>query len=176
MNGNGSGGGIGDGGVGETGGARAGDVLWAARTANPWLYALAAVAGVVALVALALTAAGVTGSLWGLAIPFALVCVATLCCASVQVLVTGDGLKVAFGPLGRPARRWRAADIESAHAEHRKPSQVGGWGYRLSGLGTTVMLRAGECLVIRARGKDFAVSVDDAERGAVLLNGLRKRT
>ncbi|MBJ3806676.1 hypothetical protein JGB26_06025 [Streptomyces flavofungini] len=149
-------------------------MVWAARTANAWLYALAAVAGAVALAALALTAAGAT-DLWALAIPFALVAVTTLGCSSVQALVTENGLKVTFGPFGWPARRWRAADIESAHAEHRKPSQVGGWGYRLSGLGTTVMLRAGECLVIRARGKNFAVSVDDAERGAALLNGLRKR-
>lgn len=50
---------------------------------------------------------------------------------------------------------------------------MGGWGYRLSGLGTTVMLRRGECLVIRPRqGAEFAVSVDDAERGAALLNTL----
>ncbi|KUM79494.1 hypothetical protein AQI70_08980 [Streptomyces curacoi] len=27
-------------------------------------------------------------------------------------------------------------------------------------------------LVVRAKGKDFAVSVDDAERGAALLNSL----
>lgn len=175
MNGNGSGDSVGDGGTGTTGGACEGEVLWAARTASPGLHALAAVAGAVALVALALTLGGATAPLWALAIPFAVVAVTTLCCASVQVVVTADGLKVAFGPLGLPARRWRAADIESAHAEHRRPSQVGGWGYRLSGLGTTVMLRAGECLVIRAKGKDFAVSVDDAERGAAVVNGLRKR-
>ncbi len=43
----------------------------------------------------------------------------------------------------------------------------------MSGLGTTVMLRSGECLVVRTiKGKDFAVSVDDAERGAALLNSL----
>ncbi|MFJ6646509.1 hypothetical protein ACIQPS_12715 [Streptomyces sp. NPDC091290] len=34
------------------------------------------------------------------------------------------------------------------------------------------MLRRGECLVVRVKGKDFAVSVDDAERGAALLNSL----
>jgi hypothetical protein len=47
-------------------------------------------------------------------------------------------------------------------------------GYRVSGLGTTVMLRSGECLVVRTRdkGREFAVSVDDAERGAALLNAL----
>lgn len=36
------------------------------------------------------------------------------------------------------------------------------------------MLRGGECLVIRpSKGREFAVSVDDAERGAALLNSLR---
>ncbi|MFA7766167.1 hypothetical protein ACGFNX_29425 [Streptomyces sp. NPDC048723] len=35
-----------------------------------------------------------------------------------------------------------------------------------------MLLRRGACLVIRAKGKDFAVGVDDAERGAALLNSL----
>ncbi|MFD7782173.1 hypothetical protein ACFV4Q_03610 [Streptomyces nojiriensis] len=40
-------------------------------------------------------------------------------------------------------------------------------------MGTTVMLRSGECLVIPPRrGREFAVMVDDAERGAALLNAL----
>ncbi|MYS57046.1 DUF1648 domain-containing protein, partial [Streptomyces sp. SID6013] len=89
--------------------------------------------------------------------------------------VSERGLEVSFGPLGWPGRRWAPGDIDTARMEVRRPSQVGGWGYRLSGLGTTVMLRAGECLVIRPRGRrsDFAVSIDDAERGAALLNALR---
>ncbi|MER5297980.1 DUF1648 domain-containing protein [Streptomyces lasiicapitis] len=151
-------------------------VVWLASASNPWLHALAAVTGATALIALVLTVGGVVAApLWPLIVPFALVSVLTFGCASVQVLVTDQGLRVSFGPLGWPARRWRPADMESAHAEHRTPAQVGGWGYRLSGLGTTVMLRAGECLVIRARGKDFAVSVDDAERGAALLNAVAVR-
>lgn len=60
MNGNGDGDGIGEGGTGTTGGAREGEVLWAARTASPGLHALAAVAGAVALVAVALTVGGTT--------------------------------------------------------------------------------------------------------------------
>ncbi|MFJ3965041.1 hypothetical protein [Streptomyces sp. NPDC090036] len=35
-----------------------------------------------------------------------------------------------------------------------------------------MMLRSGECLVVRAKGKDFAVGVDDAGRAAALLNTL----
>ncbi|MEV0439970.1 DUF1648 domain-containing protein [Streptomyces spectabilis] len=150
-------------------------VAWRSRTSSPWMHALAAVFGVVAVVASVVTAAGLTDPLWPLVAPLALVAVTCLACASVEAAVTDDGLRVTFGPLGRPVRRWAPETIEIAYAEHRTPGQVGGWGYRLSGLGTTVMLRAGECLVIRAEGKAFAVSVDDAERGAALLNALGAR-
>ncbi|WP_037825016.1 DUF1648 domain-containing protein [Streptomyces sp. NRRL B-1347] len=150
-------------------------VAWLSRTSSPWMHALAAVFGVAAAVAVAVTVAGLTDPLWPLAAPLALVAVTCLACASVQAAVTDEGLRVTLGPLGWPARRWAPETIETAYAEHRTPGQVGGWGYRLSGLGTTVMLRAGECLVVRAKGKAFAVSVDDAERGAALLNALGAR-
>ncbi|KOG46020.1 hypothetical protein ADK75_28910 [Streptomyces virginiae] len=146
--------------------------VWLARTENPWLYALAAVAGIVALAALLVGLGDPAKPMWLLIAPFAFVSMAVLACSSVRVRVAERGLDVAFGPLGWPVRHWDAADIEWARAEHRTPTQVGGWGYRLSGLGTTVMLRSGKCLVIRAGGKDFAVSVDDAERAAALLNSL----
>ncbi|MET8897145.1 DUF1648 domain-containing protein [Streptomyces albogriseolus] len=149
--------------------------VWLSRTSNRWLHLLAAVTGILTLAATTGSVAGLGGGLEGTvgAASFALAAVALLACASVQARVTEKGLEVAFGPLGRPARRWPADTIASAWAEHRTAMQVGGWGYRLSGLGTTVMLRGGECLVIRTvKGKDFAVSVDDAERGAALLNSL----
>ncbi len=149
-------------------------VVWLSRTSNPWLHATAAATGVVAVAAVL---AGFGGLIGGeaalLAGPFALASVLVLGFASVQARVSARGMEVAFGPLGWPARRWAVGDIASARVETRTPAQVGGWGYRLSGLGTTVMLRSGECLVIRTgNGKDFAVSVDDAERGAALINSL----
>lgn len=146
--------------------------VWLSRAANPWLSLTGAVSGVAAVAALLVGMVGLTELYWALVAPFAFVSVLVLGCSSVQARVTGQGLEVAFGPLGHPVRRWAAEDIESARVEHRTPAQVGGWGYRLSGLGTTVMLRGGECLVIRAKGKDFAVSIDDAARGAALLNSL----
>ncbi|MFD5511624.1 DUF1648 domain-containing protein [Streptomyces sp. NPDC127051] len=147
--------------------------VWLARTTNPWLTLLAAVIGLIALTAL-LVGAGSdpTKPMWLLIVPFTAASMTVLACSSVRVRIAEPGLDVAFGPLGWPVRHWAAADIEWARAEHRTPAQVGGWGYRLSGLGTTVMLRSGECLVIRSKGKDFAVSVDDAERAAALLNSL----
>ncbi|WP_327381475.1 DUF1648 domain-containing protein [Streptomyces sp. NBC_01207] len=147
--------------------------VWLSRTTNPWLHWIGALAGLVALAAVLAAVSGLVDVPWSVVAPFAVVSVAVVACASVQARVTEKGLSVAFGPLGWPVRRWSAQDIESARAESRTPGQVGGWGYRLSGLGTTVMLRSGECLVIHPRrGQEFAVSVDDAERGAALLNAL----
>ncbi|WP_073950711.1 DUF1648 domain-containing protein [Streptomyces kebangsaanensis] len=154
-------------------------VVWFSRTTNPWLHLLAAVTGLVAVAALVALVGGLAepGPAWALFAPCALASLVVAGCASVQARVSEHGLEVSFGPLGWPVRRWTPDAVESARVENRTPTQVGGWGYRLSGLGTTVMLRAGECLVIRARGRrtDFALSVDDAERGAALLNTLRAR-
>ncbi|MFB7252960.1 DUF1648 domain-containing protein [Streptomyces nojiriensis] len=146
--------------------------VWLASTGNRWLYLLAAVIGVGASAAPLIGFGGPAAPVWLLTVPLLFASVSVLACSSVRVRVTERGMDVAFGPLGWPVRRWDAADIEWARAENRTPAQVGGWGYRLSGLGTTVMLRSGACLVVRAKGKDFAVSVDDAERGAALLNSL----
>ncbi|MCB5182002.1 DUF1648 domain-containing protein [Streptomyces antimicrobicus] len=148
--------------------------VWLARTSNPWLHLTAALTGLVAVAAAVAAAGGLLiGMQWALITPFAIASLLVLACSSVQARVTEAGLEVSFGPLGWPVRRWAARDIVSARSETRSPAQVGGWGYRLSGLGTTVMLRSGECLVIHpSKGPEFAVSVDDAERGAALLNAL----
>lgn len=149
--------------------------VWLSRTSNPWLQMTAAATGIVALAAALAAAGGLIEFPWALVVPFTLASAATLTCSSVQARITAEGLEVAFGPLGLPVRRWAAEDVEWARAEHRTPAQVGGWGYRLGGTGTTVMLRSGTCLVVRSRGKDFAISVDDAARGAALLNTLTPR-
>ncbi|MCX5199064.1 DUF1648 domain-containing protein [Streptomyces sp. NBC_00249] len=147
-------------------------LVWLARTTNPWLQLLSAVLGVAALGGVLAGLGGLIGAQWPAAAVLGLTSLVVLGCSSVQARVSGKGLEVAFGPLGRPVRRWAAADIEAAWTEDRTPARAGGWGYRINGLGTTVMLRGGPCLVIRAKGRDFAVSVDDAERGAALLNSL----
>ncbi|MEU6462527.1 DUF1648 domain-containing protein [Streptomyces sp. NPDC046976] len=154
-------------------------LVWFSRTANPWLQSLSAVAGLVAVGAALGLALGLApaATLWPVCAGCAVLALVGGVSSSVRAKVSEAGLEISFGPLGWPARHWTPDALESARAERRLPSQVGGWGYRLSGLGTTVMLRAGDCLVVRPRGRrsDFAVSVDDAERGAALLNALRAR-
>ncbi|MBW5486595.1 hypothetical protein GPJ59_33300 [Streptomyces bambusae] len=147
--------------------------VWFSRASNAWLHALALLAGVVAVAAALAAVAGLGGAAWPLLAVSGVVCVATLGCSSVQARVDERGFSVSFGPLALPTRHWPLRAVESARAEHRTALQAGGWGYRLSGLGTTVMLRSGPCLVVRTdKGAEFAVSVDDAERGAALLNSL----
>ncbi|MFG2620440.1 DUF1648 domain-containing protein [Streptomyces sp. NPDC048507] len=150
-------------------------LVWLSRESNPWLRLSGAVFGLVAVGAGLAVLAGLTGAAWWVALPAGLASLALLGCSSVRARVTVRGLEVALGPLGLPVRRWPARAIESARTEHRTPLEAGGWGYRINGLGTTVMLRGGECLVIRAKGRDFAVSVPDAARGAALLNTLATR-
>ncbi|MEH0578127.1 MULTISPECIES: DUF1648 domain-containing protein [Streptomyces] len=152
-------------------------VVWLAHASNSWLQAIAALTGLLAITVVVSAFAGLTNRPFLLAAaPFGLACVLVLGCSSVRARVSEQGLDVAFGPLGRPTRHWAAEDIESARVENRTAAQVGGWGYRLSGQGTTVMLRGGACLVIHpSKGREFAVSLDDAERGAALLNSLRSR-
>lgn len=149
--------------------------VWVGHVSNPWLVG-ASTAALVATVAVGgLYAAGVLADQLarGILIPLLVVTLLGFATSSVGVRVDGGGLRVGFGPFGRLAYRIPIGKIESAWAEERLPAQVGGWGLRgLPGTGRmTVMLRGGDHLVIRRTGGGvFAVSADDAERGAALLN------
>ncbi|WP_307806846.1 DUF1648 domain-containing protein, partial [Streptomyces sp. FH025] len=144
-------------------------LVWLSHAANPWMQVTAAVLGLGAIAVVLIAASGLSGPNWFTAVTLAVGAVVLLLSSSVQVRVTAAGLHVGFGPFGWPARRFAPGDLLSARAERRTAGQAGGWGYRINNRGTTVMLRGGDCLVVRTlRGSDFAVSVDDAERGAAL--------
>ncbi|MDQ0688435.1 hypothetical protein QFZ56_007398 [Streptomyces achromogenes] len=164
--------------AGSTPGLPAGErVSWSGRASNSWLHALAVLTGLLGITVVLSVLAGLTGPPFLVAAaPFALASVLVLGFSTVRARVDETGLAVAFGPFARPTRRWAVEDIASARVEHRRPGQVGGWGYRLGGPGTTVLVRGGECLVIQdSKGGEFAVSVDGAEHGAALLNSSRAR-
>ncbi|WP_214417299.1 DUF1648 domain-containing protein [Sphaerisporangium fuscum] len=147
--------------------------VWISSASNPWSVGLAA-AGL--LGALVLAATGLTVPVAGATVtagPLAFVGVVGLALSRVGVRVSDKGLVISFGPLAWPRRTVALGRIQSARAEDRRPSEVGGWGFRgLPGM-STIMIRGGECLVVRySSGGEIAVSVDDAERGAALLNTL----
>ncbi|MFI9366824.1 DUF1648 domain-containing protein [Kitasatospora sp. NPDC053057] len=158
---------------------RAGErLVWLSQASNHWLQALSSVLGLLSVPGVMLAASGRTGSVdWRAVTFFGLGAVVALLCSSVRVRVTEAGLHVGFGPFGWPARRLAPAELVSARVEQLTARQARGWGYRVHRGGSIVFLRRGACLVVRTkRGRDFAVSVDDAERGAALLNALIART
>lgn len=98
---------------------------------------------------------------------------AVLLFSAVRVQVGESGASIAFGPLRWPVRRVALSRIDTARSEERNPASVGGWGYRGLPGAATIMIRSGECLVLRyRRGGELGISVDDAERGAALINAL----
>lgn len=151
-------------------------LVWLSSAANPWMQVVAALFGLLSAGALLALVGGLGMPDWPGIVLFGLSSVVLLLCSSVRVRVSPQGLDVAFGPFGLPARHLAPGELVSARVEQLTARQAGGWGYRAYRGGSTVFLRRGECLVVRTkRGTDFAVSVDDAERGAALLNALVAR-
>lgn len=151
--------------------------VWITRVTNRFLTGLA---GVFLVAAAATAIASLVLPRWvlfAIALPLAVIAVAGTALSSVRVEVNWNGLTVGYGPWAWPARRIPLSEITEVWTERRTPAQVGGWGYRgLPGARTTVMIRAGDCLVIRRRsGAEFAVSADDARHGAALLDALRQQ-
>lgn len=149
--------------------------VWVARLTNPWLSALGlgSAAVLVVVVVLQLLGIGLMAVTLPLVSAMGIVTLTGLWTSSIAVRVTEDGVAVGFGLFGWPVRRIRLSKIETAWAEQRFPSQVGGWGVRGLPGSAAIMLRGGECLVLRYRsGGQLVISVDDAERAASLINAL----
>lgn len=81
--------------------------------------------------------------------------------------------------LGAPNYHYPLDEIEGAAVADIVPLRdFGGWGIRMvGGRRTGIVLRAGEAIEVkRVDGKTLVVTVDDALRGAALLNGLIARS
>lgn len=101
---------------------------------------------------------------------------AMLLLGEVAVRIDGQGLHVLWGPLAWPRTTVHLSEIVSAGAEEIEPMKWGGWGYRISGRGTAVVLRKGPGLVAdRTNGRAFAVTIPHAVDGAAVLRGLLAR-
>ncbi|MGW4801899.1 hypothetical protein ACWEPC_56740, partial [Nonomuraea sp. NPDC004297] len=148
--------------------------VWVSRVVNPWLTVAVFGALVVTVVTVALASTGAAGDPVRVILPLAVILLlAGLVSMAVSVRVRDDLITIGFGPLGWPARQIPLSKVESAWSEQRQPGEVGGWGFRGLPGNATIMLRGGECLVLGYRsGGRLAISVDDAERGASLINAL----
>lgn len=100
--------------------------------------------------------------------------------ASVGITVSDRGLHVRSGPFPWLRVRFPLGVVTSARAIDLRPTSWGGWGYRgsvrLVGRAAWV-LRAGPALELElVGGQRFAVTVDDADEAAAVLNGLLARS
>ncbi|GGS87610.1 hypothetical protein ACFFV7_51570 [Nonomuraea spiralis] len=149
--------------------------VWVSHLVNPWLVALAVTAAAVIVVLCGLRLAGVVeaGTLASVLPGAVIVLVAGVATSTLSVRAGDDTVVIGFGPLGVLARRIPLSRIDRAWTEDRRPSEVGGWGFRGLPGAATIMLRGGECLVLAYRsGGRLTISIDDAERGASLINAL----
>lgn len=140
-------------------------VVWIGRCRS---RLVATVAGVLLLVAVV--------AVW-LQLVVALVCgavaIVLIGAHAITVRIDRRGVRVGWGPLGWPHHRYPLEQISSAEAAEIEPMSWGGWGYRLSGRGIGIVIRRGEGLVLHRDGKlDVAITVDDADQAAALVNAL----
>ncbi|HLS15553.1 MAG TPA: DUF1648 domain-containing protein [Beutenbergiaceae bacterium] len=148
--------------------------VWIKQTqyTTRWIPVTIVVATVVPGVVLAL----VTDA-WWLASLFALIALSLVAFGSFQIRVDASGL-TARGVVGWPRQHVPLNEVERADVVHIDPfGEFGGWGLRTSVDGRTgVVTRKGEAIQVqRTGGRTFVATVDDAERGAALLNTLAER-
>lgn len=147
--------------------------VWVSSVRNGLLVALAGSALAVGAGLAVLALLGGDRTLWTPAAITFLVGLVGLTFSSARVQVTEEGVMLFYGPFRLPRRHIPIAKVERAWSEEILPSSVGGWGIRGMPGAATVMIRSGECLVVGyVSGGRLAVSVDDAESGAALLNTL----
>lgn len=143
-------------------------VTWVGSASSRPLLVMAGTAGVVGAVLLVLT------QQWAVVLLVLALLLAWM--HSVTVRVDDDGVRAHFGPLPWPAFRTPLSRIEGATADEVSPMQWGGWGYRISGRGTAIVVRRGPGLVLARRGRsDLAITVDHAGEAADAVNALLAR-
>ncbi|WP_051839486.1 hypothetical protein [Streptomyces sp. NRRL F-5126] len=153
---------------------------WSGRATNrvQWLLAAVGAACIALGVELAVDStwtSGVAALLMSVIGCFAaglLMLFGTLAFVHVGVRIDEECLEVRCGHIGVPRRRIPLSHvIDADFAPRVTPHQWGGWGYRWRPeKGTAVVVRRGEGLVLRMLdGRDFTVTVDDAESAVRIL-------
>ena len=95
---------------------------------------------------------------------------------SVTVVVDETKVRIEGGPFRVPLWRIPLSDIEAASVEQTRPRAYGGYGYQAKGGRRALIVGTGDALVLQRRnGRDVVVTVDGAEEGAGLVNGLVRR-
>lgn len=151
-------------------------VVWTRSVAHGSVPAVVLVAGVGVTAVVA-----VVGRQWWVLALSAVLAVLAVALYSITVTVDQRGLTVR-GRFGWPRTHTSLDHIERAGTVTVRPVRdFGGWGYRVSAMGSLrgtrgYVLRGGEALFVeRTDGVRTLVTVDDAGTAAALLNGLLER-
>ena len=148
-------------------------VAWTRTQTSVWPALIAvvmAIVGVVVFVAGLPTARGIAG------IVLVVAGLGILAFSRIQVHADSMGVRVRFGMLPWPTKFVAIDDISHAGVIDLRPTEWGGWGYRIArpakGFSrSAVVLRGGEALHLTQRnGREFAVTVDDAAQAAAVVN------
>lgn len=92
--------------------------------------------------------------------------------SKLHVIVQSNGVIVGFGPAAWPKLTIHWENIVSVEVINVRPTEWGGWGYRWVPWkkATAAVMRAGEGLHFKfANGKQFVVTVDDAENALAAI-------
>lgn len=138
--------------------------VWVSYARGRWAAVLTIAMATTALVTALL------GAAW-MAVLFIVLAIVAAAFASIAVHVDRRGISVASWGV-----RWRTIaldDIAGASVIDIRPVEWGGYGYRMGRRGTAVVVRRGAALAVQRRTNTlFAVTVDNPETGAALINSL----
>lgn len=147
-----------------------------ARMATSGIIVIVA-ATAVSVAAAVLAALSGSPAAWASAAVGVLLVVLTLTMLAFHVTVDASGL-TARSMIGWPRWHVPVTDIAEVRIAQVSPlADYGGWGIRFgAGRRLAVVVRAGEAIEVQRRsGRVFVVTVDDAERGAALLQEFARR-
>ncbi len=140
---------------------------WTRRLRSPWFLLFAGIGVVFAIV-------GLFVGLIPLVVVGLVTAIVNVEAHTIRVRVDRLGLRIAWGPFGVPATRITLDRIATASPIDVKPREWGGWGYRGSlrfwGRAAAVLRRGPGIRVDLRDGRTFAVTIDDADTAAALLN------
>ena len=143
-----------------------------------WTRVVVARPMLVGAVALAGVGVGLSATVTpGAGVPALVVAVLLAPTTSVRVTVDHTGVSVRPTVVPRPRVHVPLARVVRAGRSDVRAREMGGWGLRMRGERTAVVLRSGEALDLGlADGSRFLVTVDDAAIAAALVNTLAERS
>ncbi|MGY4856500.1 hypothetical protein [Cryobacterium sp. AP23] len=148
---------------------------WSHTEVAPLFAWLAAALGVAAIALLfgPLLAGGTNPAALISAGSLAIVALASVAFARIQVGIDARGLLVSSGTLGIPIRTIPLGAIETVHADYLEALRWGGWGYRVQAGRSAVILRSGPGLVVNlTSGRQFGLTLTAPDEPAGLLAAL----